>query len=232
MNAWLLRLTTSFFLVSGSTAVSGQEFVLGLGRAKDGDSLMVGQTEVRLFGVDAPEFDQRCRRGGRDWACGSAAADKLMELVTGREVQCISMGTDQHQRVLGRCTVNGIEVNRTLVSLGMAVAYRRYSSYYVSDEARAKAAGLGIWSSSFEQPERYRHDGGLPKVKDSGAGPRGGSAVTQSSGGCIIKGNRNRKGQWIYHLPGMPYYEETRAEEMFCTEAQAQTAGYRRAIVK
>jgi hypothetical protein len=49
---------------------------------------------------------------------------------------------------------------------------------------------------------------------------------------CRIKGNRNRKGQWIYHLPGMPYYEQTRAEDMFCTEAQARAAGYRRAIVR
>ena len=36
----------------------------------------------------------------------------------------------------------------------------------------------------------------------------------------------------IYHLPGMPYYDETRAEAYFCTEAQAQAAGYRRAVVR
>jgi hypothetical protein len=46
------------------------------------------------------------------------------------------------------------------------------------------------------------------------------------------KGNRNRKGQWIYHVPGMPYYDATRAEEVFCTEAEARAAGYRRAIVR
>jgi hypothetical protein len=54
----------------------------------------------------------------------------------------------------------------------------------------------------------------------------------QTSQGCLIKGNRNRKGQWIYHLPGMPYYVPTRAEEWFCSEAEAQAAGYRRAIVR
>jgi hypothetical protein len=27
----------------------------------------------------------------------------------------------------------------------------------------------------------------------------------------------------------MPYYEQTKAEDIFCTEAQAQAAGYRRA---
>jgi hypothetical protein len=30
----------------------------------------------------------------------------------------------------------------------------------------------------------------------------------------------------------MPYYDATRAEEIFCTKADARAAGYRRAIVK
>jgi hypothetical protein len=49
---------------------------------------------------------------------------------------------------------------------------------------------------------------------------------------CLIKGNHSRPGNLIYHLPGMPYYDDTRAEAYFCTEAQAQAAGYRRAIVR
>jgi hypothetical protein len=47
----------------------------------------------------------------------------------------------------------------------------------------------------------------------------------------VIKGNRGQHG-WVYHLPGMPYYEQTHAEEMFCSEAQARAAGYRRARVQ
>jgi hypothetical protein len=31
---------------------------------------------------------------------------------------------------------------------------------------------------------------------------------------------------------GMPRYDATRAEEVFCTEAEARAAGYRRAIVR
>jgi hypothetical protein len=51
------------------------------------------------------------------------------------------------------------------------------------------------------------------------------------TGKCVIKGNRGLHG-WIYHVPGMPYYAETRAEEVFCSEAAARAAGYRRAIVR
>lgn len=32
----------------------------GTATAKDGDSLMVGSREVRLFGIDAPEYKQTC----------------------------------------------------------------------------------------------------------------------------------------------------------------------------
>ncbi len=36
----------------------------------------------------------------------------------------------------------------------------------------------------------------------------------------------------VCHVPGMPRYDRTRPGEVFCTEAEARAAGYRRAIVK
>ena len=33
-------------------------------------------------------------------------------------------------------------------------------------------------------------------------------------------------------MPGMPRCDAARPEEVFCTEAEARAAGYRRAIVK
>jgi hypothetical protein len=43
-----------------------------------------------------------------------------------------------------------------------------------------------------------------------------------------IKGNINSKGDKVYHVPGGRYYEGTKAEEMFCSEAEAEAAGYRK----
>jgi len=204
----------------------------GLARAKDGDSLMVGDAEVRLFGVDAPEFDQSCKRGGQTWACGSEAADRLSQLVTGKEVRCTSMGTDQHNRTLGRCTVGMTDINRTMVATGYAVAYRRYSSDYNSAEETAKANKRGIWAGTFELPSAYRHDD-RPITSKLGA-PQLPEVVrvrpANSIGACNIKGNQGTNG-WIYHVPGMPYYAQTRAEQLFCSEAEARAAGYRRAKV-
>ena len=218
----------------GATPASAEPSVSGLGRAKDGDSLRVGRTEVRLFGIDAPEFGQSCTRNGQSWSCGSAAANQLMRLVTGKDVRCSLMGLDQHGRTLGRCTVGTTDINRTMVATGYAVAYRHYSTDYVSAEQSAKAYKRGLWAGTFEMPSQYRHEGEARPEPGSatrtGRAPRTQSLSAQPSG-CAIKGNRGSHG-WIYHVPGMPYYEQTRAEEIFCTEAEARAAGYRRARVK
>jgi hypothetical protein len=44
-----------------------------------------------------------------------------------------------------------------------------------------------------------------------------------------IKGNLTTyNGEKIYHVPGGQFYDVTKAEEMFCTEEEAEDAGFRR----
>lgn len=222
-------------LVIASEAVAGP--ISGIARAKDGDSMLVGRTEVRLHGVDAPEFDQSCKRSGQTWACGAEAADRLSRLVTGKDVRCIAVSIDQYGRTLGRCTVGTTDINRTVVATGFAVAYRRYSSDYVSAEEGAKLNRRGIWAGTFEMPSAYRNE--APSVATTtrevprrARMPIATRTISEaSSGACTIKGNQGSNG-WIYHMPGMPYYAKTRAEQTFCSEADARAAGYRRAKVR
>ncbi|MDX8480445.1 hypothetical protein RFN28_18530 [Mesorhizobium sp. VK24D] len=53
--------------------------------------------------------------------------------------------------------------------------------------------------------------------------------------GCNIKGNISYYGgERIYHVPGQEYYSETRinllkGERWFCSEAEARSAGWRKA---
>jgi endonuclease YncB( thermonuclease family) len=205
--------------------------IVGLAQAKDGDSLMVGQTEVRLFGIDAPEFGQTCVRDNKSWACGAEAADQLSRLVTGKHVRCGPVGKDTHQRTLARCFIGNTDVNREMVNNGFAVAYRHYSLDYVGAEENAKAAKRGLWAGTFQMPSDYRQSGRAPAertVSKQRPSTAPSSWSERARKNCSIKGNRNRKGEWIYHLPGMPYYEETRPEDIFCTEGEAQAAGYRR----
>lgn len=208
----------------------------GMARAIDGDSLTVGTTRVRLFGIDAPEYDQLCTRNGTRWACGVEAATELSKLVTGRSINCTPTGYDQYQRVLARCSAAGTDVNMTMVQAGFALAYRQYSSDYIDAEESAKARKRGVWSGTFETPSEVRAHARPPQApKKTGNGSarvRTPQPRVRFAGGCTIKGNRSRRGEWIYHLPGMPYYAQTRAEDVFCSEREAQAAGYRRAIVK
>ena len=60
------------------------------------------------------------------------------------------------------------------------------------------------------------------------------SARGAPSFSCTIKGNVNRKGQRIYHLPGTTAYAHTRmnkglGERWFCSEDEARAAGWRKA---
>jgi hypothetical protein len=54
-----------------------------------------------------------------------------------------------------------------------------------------------------------------------------------SSPTCNIKGNISTTGERIYHVPGQKYYDRTiinprAGERWFCSEAEAQAAGWRR----
>ena len=143
---------------------------------------------------------------------------------------CTGHEVDQYGRLVGLCSAGGTELNRAMVSSGWATAFRRYSEDYVAEESRARSARAGLWDSDFQRPEDYRaEERGDPAPVDV---VRLAAPPSRSSSGCVIKGNKSRRGPWIYHLPGMPRYNETRAEEMFCSEAEAQAAGYRRAIVR
>ena len=230
---WIMKLTIALLLAALPAPALAQT-ASGVAVVIDGDSLTVGGRAVRLFGIDAPEGKQTCEREGTSWACGEEAASQLRAIVDSNAVECAGRGIDQYGRLLGVCRANGFELNGAMVEAGWATAYRSYSDDYVPQEVRAKAARLGIWSSAFVAPEEYRmslrSEAPVPPQRRAQAAPP--ARHSQAFSGCVIKGNRNRRGQWIYHLPGMPYYEVTRAEELFCTEAQAQAAGYRRAIVK
>ena len=203
----------------------------------DGDTLIIGGTKIRLFGIDAPEARQSCFKGDQKWDCGFEAGEALRSMIGGYDVFCDGNELDQYGRLVATCRVGRADIGQEMVAAGWATAFRNYSDRYVADEARAKAGRLGIWGSTFDLPENFRR----AERPTANATPSNSSQTLYrpsarqgagSGGRCAIKGNRNRKGQWIYHLPGMPYYDQTRPEEIFCTEAQAQAAGYRRAIVR
>jgi len=124
----------------------------------DGDSLRDGLEDIRLHGIDAPEYRQNCSdAGGKDYACGKRAARHLRTLVGGSSVTCRVIDTDRYGRTIGVCSAGGIELNRAMVEAGWAMAYTRHSLGYAGAEREAKRARRGIWQGRFEDPEDWRN---------------------------------------------------------------------------
>jgi endonuclease YncB( thermonuclease family) len=222
--AWLLVIFA--IAASAETAAVSQQRISGRAKITDGDSFEIGDTAIRLFGIDAPEGRQPCMRDGREWACGEEAARRLRSLTSGGDVVCARRDVDDYGRVVAQCSRGGVDLAAEMARSGLAVAYRRYSTAYVDEENEARAARRGVWAGEFTPPDQWR--------RDDRAQDRETTSTPASTGrsGCDIKGNINGEGDKIYHTRASPSYADTRIDESegerwFCSESEARRAGWR-----
>ncbi len=95
---------------------------LGTGSVQvvDGDSLRKGDTDIRLYGIDAPEYRQSCRdKHNAEYSCGKLSANALRGLVRGRDVSCSSVETDRYGRAVAVCKIGDLDINGEMVRAGM-----------------------------------------------------------------------------------------------------------------
>jgi len=118
----------------------------------DGDSITLGTERIRLRGIDAPEFDQSCRKSGADYPCGRRAREALVSRIGGRPVSCTGWERDKYDRLLATCTAGGSDLNRGQVEAGWAIAYGDYET----EEMAARRKGAGLWAGSFDRPRDWR----------------------------------------------------------------------------
>jgi endonuclease YncB( thermonuclease family) len=204
-------------------SISAKADVVGLARIVDGDTLEITGTKIRMHGIDAPESKQSCQANGETYRCGQKATAALSELVGSSSVRCEEKDQDRYGRVVAVCFVGQINLNASLVSQGWALAYRRYSMDYVGEETDANTNKHGLWAGTFTAPWDWRRGKRLAAFQQP----------STSVNGCEIKGNVSSKGSKIFHVPGGRYYEQTRIDEAkgerwFCSEADAEVAGWRR----
>jgi endonuclease YncB( thermonuclease family) len=218
----------------------GAETISGAARIVDGDTLAIGETKIRLEGIDAPETDQVCLDAKAvTWSCGVVARDRLVEHVAGRPLGCKPSGTDRYGRTLAVCSVAGEDLNAWMVREGYALAFVRYSTAYVAEETKARKALAGLWSGAFIAPWDWRHRDKGTTILGALSVPvaaqaqllEPASAAEAPSPDCTIKGNVNRAGERIYHLPGGGSYAKVNMDapgkRWFCTEDEAVAAGWR-----
>ena len=120
----------------------------------DGDSIYVGNWQIRLADIDAPEQHQ---------PYGHQAKQALLELILGRVVRIEPVATDDYGRTVAhiRRVDDGLHVNAAMVEQGAAWVYRRYARdpSFIALETAAKQAKRGLWALPSEQrvsPEQWR----------------------------------------------------------------------------
>ena len=122
----------------------------------DGDSLILNNQEIRLSGIDAPEYKQTCFDAQKkEYACGIFSLKALKNLVHD-DIKCKTVTKDKYKRFVSVCYSQGVNINQKMVEEGWAVAYKRYTDAYNRAEMQAKKAKKGIWQGRFMKPELYR----------------------------------------------------------------------------
>lgn len=214
----------------------------------DGNTLILDGVTYRLDGIEAPQTDQTCLdEKGAAWTCGVTARDRLLEHVGKHDVRCTDRGADSiyRKKRIGECFIAGeaTSLNQWMVQQGWALNERSAKGRFKADRDSAIAQRNGLWKGCFVSPEDLRRftistsallGAGCPKptnwkiremlFPDSPAMPAG----------CDIKGRINLRSQaagyrGIYHLPSCRSYARAgQAHRWFCSEQEAQAAGYRK----
>ena len=127
----------------------------------DGDSIRVGEKEVRLFGIDAPEYSQTCFNAKKqEYNCGHISREFLFKLANKKEANCFYAEKDKYDRYLSKCSIDKLSINEEIIKNGMAVIYNftEADEKMKNLEAEAKTKKLGIWQGAFQLPREYRKE--------------------------------------------------------------------------
>ena len=163
----ILIIISSIFFILTYNDVRSENInkISGFAKVVDGDTIKINSKKIRLYGIDAPEKKQKCKKiyltisfmsFTRDYKCGEVSTQKLIKKINKQILNCNILDVDRYKRLIGECFKRNINLNSWMVSNGYAVAYRKYSKKYVSDEINAKNNKLGIWQGKFEMPWDFR----------------------------------------------------------------------------
>jgi endonuclease YncB( thermonuclease family) len=215
--------------------------VTGTPKIREGDQIVIGNSRIRLGGIDAPSVDQLClNTKGERWTCGVAARDELIKHADNKTWTCHVRSTDRRGRQVARCEVDGEDIQKWMVKSGWALSYVRVSHDYDADEKAARDAKAGMWQGAFIAPWDWRVRNKKTVILGSAKPPPNANAILLASASgsvapspdCTIKGNVNGAGECIYHKPTSRWYAQIKMQinkgtRWFCSVDEAEAAGCR-----
>lgn len=224
----------------------------------DGDTMKVKYdgkvSSVRFLLIDAPEMYHK-QLGEQPF--GKEAQKRNRELINNAKVVSLEFDTtgdkeDKYGRLLAYVYVDGKSVQEQLIKEGLVrvgYVYNKQAAHlddYYKAQDEAKAANRGIWQypgyvtnrgfvkskvpgwSAGQNPDK---NGSLEKSvssNESTSTKSTSNSSTKTDEACTIKGNINAKGNKNYFLPGTNNYDNVQEEKMFCSEEEAQKAGFKK----
>ena len=141
------------FLSNFAHAKTIEGLVVGVA---DGDTITVldqqkNTYKIRLQGIDAPEKKQ---------AFGEKSKQSLHDLVQRKQVRIEYDKEDKYGRIVGKVTVDDVDVCLQQLVLGMAWHYKKYQNeqsvsdraLYSDTELKSKSLKLGLWTEDTPMP--------------------------------------------------------------------------------
>lgn len=149
-----------------------QELFAKVIKVSDGDTIHIQDEnkttyKIRMQGIDAPESKQ---------AYGKESTQYLKDLILGKEVKALMSEKDKYNRFVAtiylpqfqstlpneskeQISTTYLDINKQMVRLGYAHAYRSFSSKYIEDEVYARKNKLGLWQQEahlIQNPAEFR----------------------------------------------------------------------------
>jgi endonuclease YncB( thermonuclease family) len=145
MKNFIIFIATLFF----SVGIHAAELKGKVVSIADGDTITILDhanypNRVRLAGIDAPEKSQ---------AFGQVSKRSLSDLIYGRMVKVDWVHRDRYGRIIGKVTIDGLDVCLEQIRHGMAWHYKHYAAEqpatdrqtYADAENAARSGKLGLW---------------------------------------------------------------------------------------
>ena len=80
-----------FFITPENLKAKELKIIAGIAKVIDGDTILINKKKIRLFGIDAPEQDQKCKKiwliisffsFNKDYFCGEISTNRLKKKLT------------------------------------------------------------------------------------------------------------------------------------------------------
>jgi micrococcal nuclease len=113
------RRQTARFDAQSAEHLPAKKVIAGAAYVTDGDTITINKTQVRLFGIDAPELNHPYGKQAK-WA--------LVKLCKGHKVRAEITEKDDYGRTVALCTLpDGRDLSAEMVKMGLAIDWPKFS---------------------------------------------------------------------------------------------------------